>query len=74
MIKRSYFIRAKVGHENGTGLFSWWSGTFVVKSWFKADEKELFDLAMRMALEKISPLVNRQVNNSDVQIVSLNRI
>ena len=73
MIKREYFVRAKIAHNNNTGLYSWWSGTFEVKTWFKLSGKDLFNAAMDISCLKITDN-EPSTKGKQVEIISLNRI
>jgi hypothetical protein len=73
MIKREYFVRAKISHNDNTGFYSWWSGTFAVKTWFKLSGKDLFNAAMDISYLKITEQ-EQSTKGKQVEIISLNRM
>ena len=73
MIKRSYFIRAKLPHNDGTGLYSWWSGVMVIPSWFELKGDDIFNAAMYTANDKLTEEMGHTPTNL-IEIESLNRI
>ena len=74
MIKRSYFVRAKIPHNNNTGLYSWWSGVMVLESWLERDGAYIFNQAMALAHHKISQQMEQSTRVEQVEIESLNRL
>ena len=75
MITRRYFIRSKIQHNNGSGKYSWWSGIMKTKSWRSISDNDLFDAAIKLSLENIKPQLDMYgINNSNVEIISMNRI
>lgn len=75
MINRKYFVRAKVPHNNGTGLYSWWSGVITVKSLLPPNGDLLFESAMELSLKQIEhELEGLNSDNRIVEIETLNRI
>ena len=74
MIKRSYFVRAKISHDNNTGLYSWWSGVMITESLTAMRGDDLFHAACELAKEKIIEFEGSKLIKSPVQIISLNRI
>lgn len=74
MFNRGYFVRAKIAHDDNTGLYSWWSGTMVIKSFLPYNSKDIFNAAYDLAREKIVEFEGCKLDGKKVQIISLNRL
>lgn len=74
MFNRGYFVRAKIAHDDNTGLYSWWSGTIVIKSILPCSSKDIFNAAYELARDKIVEFEGGKLEGKKAQIISLNRL
>jgi hypothetical protein len=72
MINRKYFFSVKVSHDNGTGMYSWYSGVANKASFFK-NEEQLIGEVRQLGCDKMQGLVDRCIFADDVQIVCLSK-
>ena len=73
MLKRKYFFSVKVSHDNGTGLYSWYSGMVTKVSWLK-DEEQLLDDIRALGADMLEDMVDRDINKNDIQLLSVNKL
>ena len=76
MIKRRFFINARVAHNNNTNKFTWWSGVVTIKGLF-VDYDNLINDVQYSAFQAVEDELfqhNVQSNCSQVEIVSLGKI
>jgi|LGVF01.2.fsa_nt_gb hypothetical protein len=74
MIKRTYFVSAKMAHNNNTGKYSYWNGVMNIKSWLPLSADDLVICARGMAHNEITPLLERSTDHDDVELLALNEI
>ena len=75
MIKRTYFVSAKIAHNNNTGEYSYYNGVMNTKSWLPGKADDLVDSARLMVLGDIIHLVDgRSVHTDDVELLALNKL
>ena len=73
MIRRKYFFSAKVAHNDGSGRYSWWHTILSTKSWLR-DVDHVLASGRSMAKEILESKLDREIDSSDIEVISLNRI
>jgi len=73
MIRRKYFFSVKVAHNDGSGHYSWWHTILNTKSWLR-DVDHVLASGRNMAKEILESKIDRDIDSSDIEVVSLNRI
>ena len=73
MIKREYFISAKVAHNDNSEDYSWWYATFTTTGW-RDDTVTLMRQLREDAVEIMQKKVERKITEQDIEILSFNRI
>jgi hypothetical protein len=73
MIKREYFFRAKVHHDDDPYIYTYCSGTFTLKTFFKVSEKRLFKIAKELGYKEIT-IKSPSLKGKSVEITALNRL
>ena len=73
MIKRQYFVSAKISHNNGTSEYSYFNGLINTIGWIESKD-DLMNNSRQVVHDHIGQLVSRVTRLSDVEILAFNRI
>jgi hypothetical protein len=73
VIKRKYFFSVKVAHNDNTGKYSWWNSILNTTCW-KQDPNELLITVRELAAKELQSKLNREIKQSDIEVIALNRI
>ncbi len=73
MLKRKYFLSVKVAHNDNTGQYSWWNTTFITKGW-KEDVEQLLTECRETAADVLSNLLEREIDEKDIEVIAFNRV
>ena len=73
MIKRQYFISAKIAHNDNSGEYSYYNGVLNTIGWFE-NKDNLLHSARDCVHSEIAQIVKRVTSSNDVELLSLNKI
>jgi hypothetical protein len=73
MIKRTYFLSAKVAHNDCSGEYSWWNTNFTTTGWFALKPDELLYQSRALAVNTLMHKVKRDIVEGDIEVLALNK-
>ena len=73
MIKRTYFVSAKVAHNNGTGNYSYYNGAMNFKSWLPMNADEMVSMTREEMKCILDCYVDRDLTPNDIELIAFNK-
>ena len=73
MIKRTYFFSVKVAHNDDSGKYSWWNAILNTNCW-RDDKNYVLGQVRLLAFDELQPRLDRVIDQSDIEVLALNRI
>jgi len=76
VIKRKWFVSGKVCHNNNTGMYSYYNGIMVIKSWVSPSAEDITGSARDLVYDQVARELDKHNIGTavTVELISLSRM